>query len=158
MDSYQDELKEGYLKAVDKISDLIQNKDEFSPVTFFVKVNNRLKDSRYRVEILFWLANTLYSGGLKILVYREGNEMMADLIIAPQGSNGRQVSLYRARINELRCLKLLGTTDFIYTPENDRECRLVLLTTFLETPGLFTINKIKEDFIKRMVDITIAQI
>lgn len=146
------------MKAVDRISDLIQNKDEFSPGTFFVKVNNRLKDSRYRVEILFWLANTLYPGGLKILVYREEKVMKADLIVAPQRFVNRQISLYRVRIDELKCLKLLGTTDFIYTPENDRECRLVLLTTFLETPGLFTINKIKEDFIKRMVDITIAQI
>lgn len=156
MNNYSDELKEGYLKAVDRISDLIQNRDEFSPGTFFVKVNNRLKDSRYRVEILFWLANTLYSGGLKILIYREENEMKADLVIAPQGFVD-SLSLHGARINGLRCLELLGTTDFIYTPENDRDCRLVLLSTFLEISP-FTINKIKEDFIKRMGDITIVQI
>ena len=157
MNNYSDELKEGYLKAVDRISDLIQNRSEFSPGTFFVKVNNRLKDSRYRVEILFWLANTLYPGGLKILVYREENEMKADLTVAPQGANDRLVSLYRVKIGEFKCLKLLGTTDFIYTPENDRDCRLVLLSTFLEIP-FFTIDKIKEDFIKRMGDIEIVQV
>lgn len=157
MNNYSDELKEGYLKAVDRISDLIQNRGEFSPGTFFVKVNNRLKDSRYRVEILFWLANTLYPRGLKILVYREENEMKADLTVAPQGSNDRLVSLYRVKIGEFKCLKLLGTTDFIYTPKNDRDCRLVLLSTFLEIP-FFTIDKIKEDFIKRMGDIEIVQV
>lgn len=157
MNNYSDELKEGYLKAVDRVSDLIQNRSEFSPGTFFVKVNNRLKDSRYRVEILFWLANTLYPSGLKILVYREENEMKADLTIAPQGSNDRQVSLYRVKIGEFKCLRLIGTTDFIYTPENDRDCRLVLLSTFLDIP-FFTIDKIKEDFIKRMGDIEIVQV
>lgn len=158
MNNYSDELKEKYFEAIDRVSDLIQNRDQFSPGTFFVKVNNRLKNSRHRVEILFWLANTLYSGGLKILVYRVENDVKANLIVAPSGANDRQISLCKIKIDELKCLRLLGTTDFIYSPENDRECRLILLTTFLETPWLFTINKIKEDFRKRMVDITIAQI
>lgn len=145
------------MKAVDRISDLIQNRDEFSPGTFFVKVNNRLKDSRHRVEILFWLANTLYPGGFKILVYREGNGVKADLTVAPQGSNDRLVSLYKVKIDEFRCLKLLGTTDFIYTPEKDKDCRVILLNTFLEI-SFFTIDKIEEDFIKRMGDIEIIQV
>lgn len=156
MKNYSDELKEGYLKAVDRISDLIQNRDESDPGTFFVKVNNRLDDSRYRVEILFWLANTLCPDDLKILVYREEYETKADLVIAPQGFVD-SLSLHGARINGLRCLELLGTTDFIYTPENDRDCRSVLLSTFLEIP-FFTINKIKEDFIKRIRDIEIVQV
>lgn len=156
MKNCSDELKEGYLKAVDRISDLIQNRDESDPGTFFVKVNNRLEDSRYRVEILFWLANTLCPDDLKILVCREEYETKADLVIAPQRFVDR-LSLYKVKIDEFRGLGLLGTTDFIYTPENDRDCRLILLSTFLEIP-FFTIDKIKEDFIKRMGDIEIVQV
>lgn len=156
MNNYSDELKEGYLKAVDRISDLIQNRDEFSPGTFFVKVNNRLKDSLFRVEILFWLANTLYPESLKVQVYFRDNYWIANLIIAPQGNRDRVVSLYRARINRVKCIERLGTDNFIYNKENEVDCRLLLLNTFLYF-GLFLTKKIKEDFIKKMRDIEIIQ-
>lgn len=155
MDS-SDVIKKAFLGAVDRVEDLIIGREEFSPGTFFVKINNRLKDSLFRVEILFWLANTLYPENLKVQVYFRDNYWIANLIIAPQGNRDRVISLYRARINPVKCIERLGTDNFIYNKENEVDCRLLLLNTFLYF-GLFLTKKIKENFIKKMEDIEIIQ-
>lgn len=155
MDS-SDVIKKAFLGAVDRVEDLIIGREEFSPGTFFVKINNRLKDSLFRVEILFWLANTLYPENLKVQVYFRDNYWIANLIIAPQGNRDRVISLYRARINQVKCIERLGTDNFIYNKGNEVDCRLLLLDTFLSF-GLFLTKKIKENFIKKMEDIEIIQ-
>ena len=150
-------VKKEFLKAVDRVEDLIIGREEFSPGTFFVKVNNRLKDSLFRVEILFWLANTLYPESLKIKVYFRGNDWIADLITAPLGDRDRMVSLYKVKINQAKCIERLGTNSFIYNNENEMDCRLLLLDAFLGWGWGFITKKIKDDFIKKMRDIEIVQ-